>query len=344
MSFFYKFTCMKKFAFISTVLSLSAALFAAEPVCLGNVQATGFSDESKASITQLFGLYLENQGNYHIADSNCQGKATLNVSKLGKSTIVFAKLEDQSGAMLWSGQQKATSEEDLDEALQKLAIEFGSTTRKSVYASASQPAKTVTVYTAPSKVHKEGAKAAAVEPIVAPRKPRDINVYFGLGLGLTKFIGDEMNDFTDHEPLSMFDFFAAYDAKNLITMVNLDVSYKTITINNKIPSDHYTYHNELTTTYVGFGISFYYPLLSGPFTPYVGLGMAATDFEIDQDDSYTDPYSSNGLQTHVGGGVMLNRGKRISMWVHGEYFFNTYEPIDHTFHGFSLCMKVSFGV
>lgn len=325
---------MKKFTFFTTVLALSSALFAAEPICLDKVQATAFSEETKASIAELFGLYLETQGNYQIVDTNCQSKATLSVSKIGKNSIIFAKLADNSNTMLWSGQQKAANDENIDEALQQLAKEFGVTPRKSVYASAPRPAEVA-----------KPQKAAAVEPIVKPQKPRDINMYFGLGIGLTKFIGNEINEFTDHEPLSTYDFFVAYDAKNLITVINLDFAYKnnTLELSDDESGYYYSRYNKIETDYVSFGISFYYPILTGSISPYLGLGLATTNFNIDGDWNSIE-YDDNGIQAHAGAGVLLNRGKRISMWVHGEYFFNTYEPMDHTFHGFSLTMKVALGV
>lgn len=335
---------MKKFALLlsSATLLLASTLFAAEPLCLTSIQSSGINDDTRDGIVGLFKVYIENQSKYQFSNGeNCEKNVSLNISKIGQNTVLFAKLQNAENTLLWSGQQKANSEETIDEALLTLANQFGRTPTKSVYTS-TQPPQNIAA-PAPQKQQVKQVESKPVPAPVVQRPPRDIRVYMGLGLGLTKFIGDEINEFTDHEPLSLYDFFLAYDAKNLITIINLDFSYKTNSI--KTDSDYsYRSYNEIETSYFGVGISFYYPFLEGPFTPYLGLGMSATNYSISYEWSSSDhDIDDNGLQAHAGAGFILNRGKRISMWVHGEYFFNTYEPIDHTFHGFDLSMKVALG-
>lgn len=86
-------------------------------------------------------------------------------------------------------------------------------------------AEPVAAAPAPTPVAKAPAKQPAAQPVAAPapavyeaapaaepapaKKPRIPNLYFGVGLGLTKFIGDEINAFTDYEPLTSYDFFFA---------------------------------------------------------------------------------------------------------------------------------------
>lgn len=227
-------------------------------------------------------------------------------------------------------------------------------------------AEPVAATPAPTPVAKAPAKQPAAQPVAAPapavyeaapaaepapaKKPRIPNLYFGVGLGLTKFIGDEINAFTDYEPLTSYDFFFAYDSKYTITMLTLNISHKVNTVdrNNKVNNGDYYYYNydkyeDITTDYIAWGFSFYYPILSGPIAPYIGVGMSATTFDIDYEYN-SDEIRDNGLQAHIGGGILLNRNRRLNTWIHGEYFFNTYEPINHTFHGFSLLMRVSLGV
>lgn len=329
---------MKKILF---TLLVATTLFAAEPLCLTSIQASGVNDDTRDGIAGLFKVYVENQGKYQFSNGEeCEKKVSLNISKIGQNTIIFAKLQNADNTLLWSGKQKANSEEAIDDALLTLANQFDVTQTISVYST--QPIKQKTAAPAP---HEQQVKQVESKPVPAPvvqRPPRDIRVYMGLGLGLTKFIGDEINEFTDHEPLSLYDFFLAYDAKNLITVINLDFSFKTNSVRTDSEFSYRTY-NDIETSYFGLGISFYYPFLEGPFTPYLGLGMSATNYSINYEWSSDRDIEDNGLQTHAGAGFILNRGKRISMWVHGEYFFNTYEPIDHTFHGFDLSMKVALG-
>jgi len=332
---------MNKKLLISLFLALAASSFAAESLCLAPVEASGISEESQNGAAGLFKIYVENQGKYQIADGStpCENTASINISKLGQATVVNAKVVDSEKAVVWTNQQKVLKEENLDKALQKIAEELNIPAKKST---TQAPAPTE------ASEKKVAVKADPTLPVVPPqpKKPREISVYFGLGLGLTKFIGDEMNKLTDHEPLTMYDFFFAYDSKNLITMLNLDFSYKNNSF--EVECGSYSYSNvcrdEIETNYFSWGVSFYYPIITGSITPYLGLGMAATNFSTSQDRSYDYEVEDNGLQAHVGAGILMNRNKRVNMWIHGEYFFNTYEPLDHTFHGFNMSMRVSLGV
>jgi len=323
---------MNKKLLITMFLALAASTFAAEPLCIAPIETSGISAESKDAAPGLFKIYVENQGKYQVADSSaaCEKTAQLNISKLGQATVVNAKVVDKEKAVIWTDQQKVLKEENLDKALLKIAEDF-SAYKKQDTATEEKDQKII---------------VAGTQPQPQPQKPREINAYFGLGLGLTKFFGKEINNYTDNEPLTTYDFFFAYDSKNLITMLNLDFSYKNYTFETECNgySSSYSCRDDIETSYLTWGISFYYPIISGSFTPYLGLGMSATNFSIIRENSYSSDIDDNGLQAHIGAGALMNRNKRVNMWIHGEYFFNTYEPLDHTFHGFSLVMRVSLGV
>lgn len=337
---------MNKSLFTAILFSLGTSIYAAEPLCLAPIEASGVSPETQNSVPTLFKYYIDNQGKYQISSDNsaCSKTVVLNVTKLGQATVVNAKLQGSDNKTIWTTQQKVLKEENIDKALSKVAELMNENSQGDSTAAATESSSTV--YQSESAATPTATSAeTAVQKEEQPKTPRTPNVYFGIGLGLTKFIGDEINEFTDFEPLTMYDFFFAYDSKFMITMLNLSINYKVNTITRERPQNESYYYNssiDIETTYITWGFAFYYPILSGPITPYIGLGMSATNFDIEYD--YEDDVSDNGLQAHIGGGILLNRHSRLNTWIHAEYFFNTYEPINHTFHGFSLLMRVSLGV
>lgn len=290
------------------ILLLSATtVLAAEKAYLPPFGLTNVHTDYGDASTKLFGRYAEKDNRFEIvparADDSLPDAPTRetirekalskgcskfilgDLTRLGETVVVNVSLYDaHSGNIEWSDEMRANTPNDLDQILERMG--------KNVGTSRSASGDT-DIYNVTQK-----------ETANLPKKRTER--YFGMGI-----IG--FLQLPDPGPLfgQGLEFFWLFDLRNMLLQLDYSIEYF-----NRDPmeyrdfqfgiSAYYPFMDGNTTPFVGGGVSY---------------GFYEAEGKMDDEDGYRggETDETSGLFLRIGGGIFLNRTGNVNLRIRAEY-------------------------
>ena len=292
---------------LMAIFVFTAIIFAQERVYLAPFSMIGVNEDLGVAAEKLMNAYIDENGRYVLVNyaeddsvtagdyesinkaaiqKNCTKFIIAEFTRLGQNIITSFKLYDVNNEQpVWSDRLKAANPDDFDPIIQRVARNIGSKKKAT---------EDSDIYTVTEQETKK------------PKK-KTVTTYLGF-----KLVGETA--FNHGSTDAGFGIFVFYDAGNVL--FGFDYSGK----NFKQEDDEITL---LDLRNIDLLLSVYYPFGTKNITPFVGGGMGYSAHANSKNND--EKYCGNGATLMLGGGALINRSGRISLFTLLHYFINFYD-------------------
>ncbi|MBM2814525.1 MAG: hypothetical protein HW421_1287 [Ignavibacteria bacterium] len=328
---------------LGLLVTSGSVILAAEKVYFPQFELINVHSDYRYSTSKLLKNYVDEQGSFTIVMSqkndstlsqlpinqiqelakaaDCPYFLVGDLNRMGETVIISITLYNTSDAsQRWKDRLKASSPDDMDPILQKIARQIG-TEKK---AGADGDIYSVTDY--------ESRQLKQMKSINS----------FGMALGGTVFMSDA---FTEDPFSAGGGIFWLYDARTLLFEIHGQMYFTGNSYMTNISIEAYKPLESLANSFfIGGGL---------------GLGHTSYD-SSENNSVFSDPdYTGDGLMLILGGGYIFGRTSSVSLRIHAKYFFgihnmkgytggyyneNPQKKPDKSFpHGLVLNLEIYFG-
>ncbi|MBP7497626.1 MAG: hypothetical protein KA792_08195 [Bacteroidales bacterium] len=226
------------------------------------------------------------------------------LNRVGETVVISLSMFNSKGEKEWFTLQKASSPEDLDPVMQKIANSFINRN---------------------SSNNKEEDIFNVTEYDSKQLNKKTANSYFGIEIG-----GGPTSFNIDNSNTAGFGILYSGDIRSIIFDLKGDLFFSEVDLYNINIQVNYPFFKKNSSPYIGGGLG------------YGGTSVKVKIKNVSPNYDYTETFHGSGLTVYGGAGYIINRASNINLRFNANFFFSAYKVNEDYPYGALLTLMLLF--